>query len=33
MEALRAETDAAEALIPDAYLPYPTYGAILFSLR
>ena len=22
-----------DALIPDSYLPYPTYGEVLFSLR
>ena len=33
MEALRAVVDHAEALIPEQYLPYPTYGRILFSLR
>ena len=32
MEALRAIIDRAEALIPDQYLPYPTYGEVLFSL-
>ncbi len=33
MDELRAVVDAAEALIPEQYLPYPTYGSILFSLR
>ena len=33
MEALRAVVDDAEKLIPDEFLPYPTYGKILFSLR
>ena len=33
MEALRAVVDAAERKIPDSFLPYPTYGDILFSLR
>ncbi len=33
MAALRSAVDAAEAMIPDKYLPYPTYGAILFSVR
>jgi glutamine synthetase len=33
MEALRSVVDDAEAMIPDQYLPYPTYGAMLFSLR
>jgi glutamine synthetase len=33
MEALRSVADAAEALIPEQYLPYPTYGALLFSVR
>ncbi len=33
MEALRCSIDAAEALIPESYLPYPTYGEMLFSLR
>ena len=33
MEELRAAVDKAEAIIPDGYLPYPTYGDILFSLR
>lgn len=33
MDALRQVVDAAEMLIPDQYLPYPTYGDMLFSLR
>ena len=33
MAALRVVVDAAEMLIPDQYLPYPTYGDMLFSLR
>jgi glutamine synthetase len=33
METLRGWTDQAEAIIPDQYLPYPTYEQILFSLR
>ena len=33
MEELRRFVDEAEELIPDQYLPYPTYGAMLFSLR
>ncbi|MBQ9027970.1 MAG: glutamine synthetase III [Lachnospiraceae bacterium] len=33
MEALRGWTDKAEAIIPDEYLPYPTYETMLFSLR
>ena len=33
MECLRKSVDHAEALIPEQYLPYPTYGRILFSLR
>ena len=33
MEELRTVADAAEALIPEQYLPYPTYGALLFSVR
>ena len=32
MSELRACIDHAEALIPDSYLPYPTYGEVLFSL-
>ena len=30
---LRKYADEAEALIPDEYLEYPTYGQLLFSLR
>lgn len=33
MEALRSAVDQAEAMIPEQYLPYPTYGQLLFSLR
>ena len=33
MEGLRECVDKAEKIIPDAYLPYPTYGQLLFSLR
>ena len=33
MDELREYADEAEALIPDEYLPYPTYGQMLFSLR
>ena len=33
MEELRTYVDDAESEIPDQYLPYPTYGAMLFSLR
>ena len=33
METLRSWTDQAEAIIPDEYLPYPTYEQMLFSLR
>ena len=33
MENLRKVVDAAESLIPDDYLPYPTYSKLLFSLR
>ncbi len=33
MDELRGWTDRAEAIIPDEYLPYPTYEAMLFSLR
>ena len=33
MEILRSWTDQAEAIIPDEYLPYPTYEQMLFSLR
>ena len=30
MDAVRAVADAAEPLIPEGYLPYPTYEQILF---
>ena len=30
MDAIRASADAAELLMPDAALPYPTYGQLLF---
>ena len=33
MDTLRSWTDQAEAIIPDEYLPYPTYEQMLFSLR
>ncbi len=33
MDELRKFADEAEALIPDKYLSYPTYGQMLFSLR
>ena len=33
MDALRAPVDAAEEMIPEIYLPYPTYSKLLFSLR
>ena len=33
MDELRFWTDRAEAIIPDEYLPYPTYEKMLFSLR
>ncbi|MGI6107165.1 MAG: glutamine synthetase III [Lachnospiraceae bacterium] len=33
MDELRASVDSAEAIIPDGYLPYPTYGELLFALR
>ena len=32
MEKVRISADAAEALIPDDILPYPTYGKLLFSI-
>ena len=32
MEKVRVSADAAEALIPDSILPYPTYGKLLFSI-
>ena len=33
MTELRSHVDTAEAMIPECYLPYPTYGEMLFSLR
>ncbi len=33
MDALRTPVDAAEEMIPETYLPYPTYSKLLFSLR
>ena len=33
MNDLRTSVDAAESLIPERYLPYPTYDEILYSLR
>ncbi|MEE3420271.1 MAG: glutamine synthetase III [Lachnospiraceae bacterium] len=33
MSSLRGAVDVAEAIIPDQYLPYPTYDSLLFSLR
>ena len=33
MDALRVHVDAAEAMIPESALPYPTYSKLLFSLR
>ena len=33
MDELRFWTDRAEAIIPDEYLPYPTYEKMLFALR
>ena len=33
MDALRAPVDTAEEMIPETYLPYPTYSKLLFSLR
>ena len=33
MTELRSHVDTAEAMIPEYYLPYPTYGEMLFSLR
>ena len=33
MDVLRKYADEAEALIPEKYLSYPTYGQMLFSLR
>lgn len=32
MEDLRTYTDKAETLVPDSFLPYPTYGKLLFSI-
>ena len=32
MEELSETANKAEALIPDAFLPYPTYDQLLFSL-
>ncbi len=32
MDAIRAVADKAEALLPDAVLPYPTYEKLLFSV-
>ncbi len=32
MNTLRVSADRAESLIPDAYLPYPTYDELLFSV-
>ena len=32
MEELRKSADAAETLIPDDLLPYPTYGKLLFYI-
>ena len=32
MEKVRVSADAAEALIPDSILPYPTYGKLLVSI-
>ena len=33
MDQLRSSVDSAEAIIPDGYLPYPTYGELLFGVR
>ena len=33
MENLRSYVDSAEIYVPEKYLPYPTYGELLFSLR
>ncbi|MBR4670038.1 MAG: glutamine synthetase III [Butyrivibrio sp.] len=33
MDEVRKYADKAEALVPDKYLSYPTYGQMLFSLR
>lgn len=32
MEALRKSVDAAESMLPESLLPYPTYGKLLFSI-
>ena len=32
MEKVRVSADAAEALMPDSILPYPTYGKLFFSI-
>ena len=32
MDELRAVADEAEILIPDSFLPYPTYDKLLFSV-
>ena len=32
MDTMRESVDAAEALIPDDYLSYPTYDKLLFSV-
>ena len=32
MDDLRSNVDTAEALIPDSFLPYPTYDELLFSV-
>lgn len=32
MDTLRKSADAAEVLIPESILPYPTYGTLLFSI-
>ena len=33
MEALRASGDAVEAMLGKEYLPYPTYGELLFGIN
>ncbi len=33
MEMLRSYVDVAESMIPESYLPYPTYCEMLFALR
>ena len=33
MDDLRKSVDAAEAMIPETYLPYPTYSKLLFASR